>query len=316
MEFFKANARFAFMGTRKMWYALSAFLILGSLVSLATRGLNYGIDFTGGTAVELNFPTEPNLDQIRRGLEARGYVEPQVQNFGSTRDVMVRLPPPDLQPNSKRSSAAMRTDVEAVAKSLVPGAEVRRVEVVGPQVGKELRSAALWSLVATMIGIFLYVAWRFHNWRLPAGAILAALHDPIIVLGFFSVSWMQFDLAVVAAILAVIGYSLNDTVVVFDRIRERFQADKRATAFDILDQSINQTLSRTIMTSATTLIVVVVLWLLGGPVLLGFSTALIIGVVVGTYSSIYVASAVALDTGLKFEHLFPRDDKKAIDAMP
>lgn len=316
MEFFKPDSRFAFMGTRKLWYALSALLILGSLVSLAVRGLNYGIDFTGGTAIELNFPAEPNLDQIRRGLEARGYVEPQVQNFGSTRDVMVRLPPPDTQRDSKRSSGAMRADVEAVAKSLAPGAQVRRVEVVGPQVGKELRSAALWSLVATMIGIFLYVAWRFHNWRLPAGAILAALHDPIIVLGFFSVSWMQFDLAVVAAILAVIGYSLNDTVVVFDRIRERFQADKRAKAADILDQSINQTLSRTIMTSATTLIVVVVLWLLGGPVLLGFSTALLIGIVVGTYSSIYVASAVALDTGLKFEHLFPRDDKKAIDAMP
>jgi preprotein translocase subunit SecF len=312
MEFFKANTRFAFMGTRKLWYGISAALILASLLSLATRGLNLGIDFTGGTTIEVAFPADPNLDRMRQELTAKGYAEPQVQNFGSTRDILVRLPPPD----AKHSSNTMRADVESVAASLDPNAKVRRVEIVGPQVGKELRSSALWSLVFTMVFIFVYVVFRFHNWRLPLGAILAALHDPIIVLGFFSITWMPFDLSVVAAILAVVGYSLNDTVVVFDRIRERFQADKRATAGAILDQSINQTLSRTIMTSATTLIVVVVLFLLGGPVLLGFSTALIIGIVVGTYSSIYIASAVALDTGLRFEHLFPRDDKKAIDAMP
>ena len=210
----------------------------------------------------------------------------------------------------------MRADVEAVALAFNKTAEVRRVEVVGPQVGKDLRNSAIWSLVYTMVFIFVYVVFRFHNWRLPLGAILAALHDPIIVLGFFSVTGMPFDLSVVAAVLAVIGYSLNDTVVVFDRIRERFHAEKRVAAIDILNQSINQTLSRTIMTSATTLIVVVVLFLLGGPVLLGFSTALIIGIVVGTYSSIYIASAVALDTGLRFEHLFPREDRKVIDAMP
>ena len=312
MEFFKSNTRFAFMGTRKLWYGISAALIVASLLSLAIRGLNLGIDFTGGTTIEVNFPADPNLDRIRQALTAKGYVEPQVQNFGSTRDILIRLPPPD----AKRSSNTMRADVAEVALTLAPQAEVRRVEVVGPQVGKELRSSALWSLVFTMVFIFFYVVFRFHNWRLPLGAILAALHDPIIVLGFFSVTWLPFDLSVVAAVLAVIGYSLNDTVVVFDRIRERFQADKRLAAADILNQSINQTLSRTIMTSATTLIVVVVLFLLGGPVLLGFSTALIVGIVVGTYSSIYIASAVALDTGLRFEHLFPRDDKKAIDAMP
>jgi preprotein translocase subunit SecF len=312
MEFFKPNTRFTFMGTRKLWYGLSAALILGSLLSLGIRGLNLGIDFTGGTTIEVNFPVEPSLDQIRQGLVARGYVEPQVQNFGSTRDILVRLPPPDKTKDSK----TMRADVEAVALAFNKSAEVRRLEVVGPQVGKDLRNSAIWSLIYTMVFIFVYVVFRFHNWRLPLGAILAALHDPIIVLGFFSVTGMPFDLSVVAAVLAVIGYSLNDTVVVFDRIRERFHAEKRVAALDILDQSINQTLSRTIMTSATTLIVVVVLFLLGGPVLLGFSTALIIGIVVGTYSSIYIASAVALDTGLRFEHLFPREDRKAIDAMP
>ncbi len=312
MEFFKPNTRVAFMGKRKLWYGLSGALILGSLLSLGFRGLNLGIDFTGGTTIEVNFPVEPNLDQIRQGLVARGYVEPQVQNFGSTRDILVRLPPPDKVKDSK----TMRGDVEAVALAFSKSAEVRRVEVVGPQVGKDLRNSAIWSLVYTMVFIFVYVVFRFHNWRLPLGAILAALHDPIIVLGFFSVTGMAFDLSVVAAVLAVIGYSLNDTVVVFDRIRERFHAEKRVAALDILNQSINQTLSRTIMTSATTLIVVVVLFLLGGPVLLGFSTALIIGIVVGTYSSIYIASAVALDTGLRFEHLFPREDRKVIDAMP
>ena len=312
MEFFKPNTRVAFMGKRKLWYGLSGALILGSLLSLGFRGLNLGIDFTGGTTIEVNFPVEPNLDQIRQGLVARGYVEPQVQNFGSTRDILVRLPPPDKVKDSK----TMRGDVEAVALAFSKSAEVRRVEVVGPQVGKDLRNSAIWSLVYTMVFIFVYVVFRFHNWRLPLGAILAALHDPIIVLGFFSVTGMAFDLSVVAAVLAVIGYSLNDTVVVFDRIRERFHAEKRVATLDILNQSINQTLSRTIMTSATTLIVVVVLFLLGGPVLLGFSTALIIGIVVGTYSSIYIASAVALDTGLRFEHLFPREDRKVIDAMP
>jgi preprotein translocase subunit SecF len=312
MEFFSSKTRFAFMGTRKAWYVLSAVLILASLISLATRGLNLAIDFTGGTSIEVNFPADPNLDQIRKALEARGYAEPQVQNFGSTRDILVRLPPPD----AKKSSRAMREDVEAAVKSLAPQAQVRRVEVVGPQVGGELRSAAIQSLIWTMVFIFIYVFIRFHNWRLPVGAILAALHDPIMVLGFFSLTQLPFDLSVVAAILAVIGYSLNDTVVVFDRIRERFQADKRLAPQEILDQSINQTLSRTIMTSATTLIVVVVLFFLGGPVLAGFSTALIIGIVVGTYSSIYIASAVALDLGLRFEHLFPRENKKAIDAMP
>jgi preprotein translocase subunit SecF len=312
MEFFKSDARYPFMGSRKRWYALSVALILASLISLAVRGLNLGIDFTGGTNIEVAFPIEPSLDKIRQGLEERGYKEPQAQTFGTATNVMVRLPPPDKPENSK----LMRDDVEAVVRSIATNATVQRVEVVGPQVGAELRSSAIWSLVFTMVFIFVYVFWRFNNWRLPVGAILAALHDPIIVLGFFSITWMPFDLSVIAAVLAVIGYSLNDTVVVFDRIRERFHIDKRVEPFTILDQSINQTLSRTIMTSATTLIVVVVLFLFGGPVLQGFSTALIIGIVVGTYSSIYIASAVALDFGLRFEHMFPRENRKAIDAMP
>jgi preprotein translocase subunit SecF len=311
MEFFKPNSNFRFMGARKAWYAASAVLIIASLVSLATRGLNLGVDFTGGVTVEASFPGTAAIEPVRAALEKSGFVEPQVQNFGSSRDIAIRLPPPKGE-----TSAQIRTRLEAALRSVDSKVEVRRLEVVGPQVGAELARAAWQSLLATVILIFIYVAIRFHTLKLGTGAILAALHDPIIVLGFFSVTSMPFDLAVVAALLAVIGYSLNDTVVVFDRIRERFEANKRMEPAQVIDQSLNQTLSRTIMTSFTTLIVVIVLLFLGGPVLLGFSTALTIGILVGTYSSIYIAASVALDMGLKSEDLFPTTRKAAIDELP
>jgi preprotein translocase subunit SecF len=193
------------------------------------------------------------------------------------------------------------------------GAQVVQLDVVGPQVGNELRMSAIWALFFTMLGIFLYIAFRFHTWRLSLGAIFAVLHDPILVLGFFSITQLSFDLAVVAAILAVVGYSLNDTVVVFDRIRERFETNRRAAPNLVLDQSINQTLSRTIMTKVVTSIVVVALLFLGGPVLKGFSAALLIGIIAGTYSSIYISSAFALDCGLTAEHIFPTVRKTAFD---
>lgn len=311
MEFFKASSNFNFMGLRKAWYGLSAVLVIASLVSLGVRGLNLGVDFTGGVTIEAAFPGTAPIEVVRAGLEKEGFVEPQVQNFGSSRDVAIRLPPPDRQ-----TSDQVRQRVDRVLKSVDAKVELRRVEVVGPQVGQDLRTAAWQSLLATLVLIFIYVFIRFHTIKLSTGAIIAAMHDPIIVLGFFSWTWLPFDLAVVAAVLAVIGYSLNDTVVVFDRIRERFEANKRLSAAQVLDQSVNQTLSRTIMTSLTTLIVVVVLLLLGGPVLLGFSWALVIGILVGTYSSIYVAAAVALDMGLKAEDLFPIARKAAIDDLP
>jgi len=311
MEFFKSSSNFNFMGLRKAWYALSTVLVVASLVSLGIRGLNLGVDFTGGVTIEAAFPGTASIDRIRAGLEKAGFVEPQVQNFGSSRDVAIRLPPPDGQ-----TSDQVRQRVEKVLKAVDAKVELRRVEVVGPQVGQDLRTAAWQSLLATLVLIFIYVFIRFHTIKLSTGAIIAAMHDPIIVLGFFSWTWLPFDLAVVAAVLAVIGYSLNDTVVVFDRIRERFEANKRLEPAKVLDQSVNQTLSRTIMTSLTTLIVVVVLLLLGGPVLLGFSWALVVGILVGTYSSIYVAAAVALDMGLKAEDLFPIAKRAALDDMP
>jgi preprotein translocase subunit SecF len=312
MEFFKPNTKFNFMAARRKWYVLSAVLIIASLGSLLFRGLNLGIDFTGGITVQANFSAPPDLALLEKDLVATGFAEPQVQNFGSSRDVAIRLPP--AKANEKADDIRARA-LAAIVK-LDPKAEIRSFEVVGPQVGAELRNAAILSLGATIALIFIYLVLRFHTVKLSTGAILAALHDPILVLGFFSWTWLTFDLSVVAAILAVIGYSLNDTVVVFDRIRERFEANRRSPSADIIDQSLNQTLSRTIMTSATTMIVVVVLLLRGGPVLQGFSAALVVGIIVGTYSSIYIASAVALDMGLTAENIFPSVKKNAVDELP
>ncbi len=311
MEFFKKKTNFPFMGTRKIWYGLSILLVSISLASLWFRGLNLPVDFTGGVTLEAQFPSEPNLDRIRSAVEKAGFAEAQVQNFGSSRDISIRLPPqPSLSP------AEIRSRVDGALLAIEPNVKLSKVDIVGPQVGAELRDSSVWALIATVILIFIYVALRFNTLKLSVGAIIAALHDPILVLGFFSLTQMQFDLAVVAAILAVIGYSLNDTVVVFDRIRECFVANKRATPVEVLDEAVNSTLSRTVMTSVTTLIVVVVLYVLGGPALQGFSAAIIVGVIVGTYSSIYIAGAIALDLGLTAESLFPTRKKLAIDDMP
>jgi preprotein translocase subunit SecF len=310
MEFFHRATNFPFMSTRKVWYGLSIALILISIVSLVTRGLNLGVDFTGGVTVQAGFPAAVNRDAVNSALVRAGYPDPQVTIFGTSRDIAIRLPP------TKENTEAVRSKIEQILRSVDAGAEIRQVEVIGPQVGGELLKSAWEALAATLLLIFGYIALRFHTWRLSFGAILAVLHDPILVLGAFSLSRTTFDLTVVAAILAVIGYSLNDTVVVFDRIRERFQGSRRLQPVLVLDQSINQTLSRTIMTKVVTLIVVVALYVLGGPVLRGFSEALIIGILAGTYSSIYISSAVALDCGLKAEHLLPASVKHPVDSMP
>ncbi|HVO47690.1 MAG TPA: protein translocase subunit SecF [Steroidobacteraceae bacterium] len=311
MEFFKNQTNFPFMATRKVWYTLSAVLMIASVVSFATRGLNLAIDFTGGVSAEATFAQAADVDAVRSKLAAAGFKEPQVQNFGSSRDIAIRLPPdPSLNPTEVRSR------LETALHSVDASAQVKQLDVVGPQVGNELKSSATWALASTLALIFLYIAFRFHTWRLSLGAILAVIHDPVLVLGIFSVTQTSFDLAVVAAILAVIGYSLNDTVVVFDRIRERLEANRRLAPDVVLDQSINQTLSRTIMTKVVTSIVVVALLFLGGPVLRGFSEALMIGIIAGTYSSIYISSAIALDCGLTAEHVFPSVKKTALDHLP
>ena len=310
MEFFSHQTSYPFMATRKVWYTLSAVLMVASIVSFFTRGLNLGLDFTGGVSAKVTFAQAANVDDLRSKLAAAGFREPGVQNFGSSRDVVIRLPP---DPSQKE--ATIRAKLETVIKSIDTTAQVPQLEVVGPQVGNELRTSAIEALAFTLFFIFIYIAFRFHTWRLSLGAILAVMHDPILVIGIFSVFQTEFDLPVVAAILAVIGYSLNDTVVVFDRIRERFETNRRLDSALVLDQSINQTLSRTIMTKVVTSIVVVALLFLGGPVLKGFSEALMIGIIAGTYSSIYISSAIALDFGLTAEHVFP-SVRKELDETP
>jgi preprotein translocase subunit SecF len=310
VEFFHRATNFPFMSTRKLWYALSALMVLVSAGSLALRGLNLGVDFTGGVTAQATFSATANRDAVVSALRQAGYVDPQVTLFGSPRDVAIRLPP------AKLTTEAVRTRLEQILQLQDPKVQIGSVEVIFPQVGAELLKSAWEGMLGALVLIFAYIALRFHTWRLSSGAILAVLHDPILVFGVFSLTHTPFDLTVVAAVLAVIGYSLNDTVVVFDRIRERFHVAKRLEPVVVLDQSINQTLSRTIMTKVVTLIVVVALYALGGPVLRGFSEALIIGILAGTYSSIYISSAVALDLGLKAEHVLPPPVRRQADDTP
>ena len=310
MEFFHKKTSFPFMATRKVWYTLSAILMVGSFASFYLKGLNFAIDFTGGVSVEAEFPKSVSTESVRNVVVAAGFHDPQVSYLGSTRDVKV-----DLQPTGKTADQ-LRPVFLAALGNVDPGVKITNLEVVGPQVGDELRNAAITSLAVTLVLIGLYIIFRFHTWRLSLGAIFAVLHDPILVLGVFSVTQTKFDLAVVAAILAVIGYSLNDTVIVFDRIRENFEKNRRLPPDQTLDNAINQTLSRTIMTKVVTSIVVVALLVLGGESLRGFSEALLIGILAGTYSSIYISSSIALSFGLKAEHVFPPVSKDPIDEMP
>lgn len=312
MEFFSHQTNYPFMATRRVWYGLSAILIIASIVMLFTRGLNLAIDFTGGVSAQASFPAAVDLGAVRTQLAAAGFHDEQVQNVGgSARKIAVRLPP-----QGKISSQTVHDRLQTALQAVNPGATVQQLTVVGPEVGSQLETSAGWALFFTLVLIFGYIAFRFHTWRLSLGAILAVLHDPILVLGWFAASQTSFDLPVVAAVLAVIGYSLNDTVVVFDRIRERFESNRRLAPNIVLDQSINQTLSRTVMTKFVTSIVVVALLVLGGPVLKGFSEALLIGILAGTYSSIYISSAVALECGLTAEHIFPSVKKTALDHLP
>ena len=312
MEFFHKVTRFPFMNTRKVWYGLSAFLIVGSLVLVGVRGLNLGIDFTGGVVVETNFPQAPNLEQLRAALGKAGVAGAQLQAFGSSRDIRVRLPP---DPNAKGDQLGAR--ILSVFTTVDPGARVQSTSVVGPQVGQELFVKGAWALVATVILIAIYALMRF-TFKLALGAILAVLHDPICVIGFFAVSQMTFDITAISAILAVIGYSLNDTVIVFDRVRERARTARKLTIAQVIDESINQTLSRTLMTKLVTLLVVVALLIFGGETLHAFSAALVIGIVAGTYSSIYISAALALDFGLRSDDLLERKMTKPeeVDGLP
>ena len=311
MEFFHKVTKYPFMHTRKVWYGVSSVAILASIVLLFVHGLNLGIDFTGGVVLEFAYPKTANIERTRNALAEAGFHEAQVQNFGDERSVAVRLLPTAGQDVNQVSKS-----VTDALKKTDPEVELRRAEVVGPQVGEELTNQGGLAILFTFVLIGIYTWWRFQ-WKMGISAIVATLHDPLIILGFFAVTDIPFDLAVLAAILAVIGYSLNDTVVVFDRVRENFHSMRRASSEEIMDASINQTLSRTIITSGATLLVVVVLLIEGGETLRGFSWALTIGILVGTYSSIYVAGALALDMKLSAHDLLEaKKDTSELDAIP
>ncbi len=304
--------QFNFMGGRKIAMTFSTLLILISLGSLFTRGLNVGIDFTGGTVIELGYPQTVDLQPIRDTLAKAGYGDAIVQHFGSAKEVLVRLAPREGQDKAEVSSQV----IELLRQQAGADIQVRRVDFVGPQVGEELREDGGLAVLYALIAILIYVSLRFE-YRFSLGAVAALIHDVIITLGVFSILQLEFDLSVLAAILAVIGYSLNDTIVVFDRIRENFRKLRKKTPIEVVNISINETLSRTLMTSMTTLLVLFSLYLFGGEVIASFALALIIGVFVGTYSSIYVASSTALMMGISRIDLMPpeKSDNEA-DARP
>jgi len=285
--------KFDFMGLRKPAMILSATLILISVVSLASLKLNVGIDFTGGSVIEIGYQQAVELQPIRNALETSGFGDAIVQHFGSAKDVLIRLVPKVDQDKAEISSQI----IDVLNQASESRIDVRRVDFVGPQVGEELTEDGGLAVLYALIAILIYVSVRFE-YRFSLGAVAALIHDVVITLGVFSLLQLDFNLSVVAAILAVIGYSLNDTIVVFDRVRENFRKIRKKTSEEITNISINQTISRTLMTSFTTLLVLLSLFLLGGEVIHSFALALIIGVLVGTYSSIYVATTSALALGI------------------
>ena len=303
------NFNIDFMGARRVAVAFSAVVIAASLVSLVARGLNFGLDFTGGDLLELTYEGEADLADIRAALNEEGFENPLVQNFGTTSDVLVRLP---LQAESEEGDTRAR--VLAALQARDATVELRRADFVGPQVGEELTERGGLAMLIALVLIFVYVMLRFR-WKFAAGTISALVHDVIVVVGFFSIFGFGFDLTILAAILATIGYSLNDTIVVFDRIRENFRLMRRGSAVEVINRSINQMLGRTMITSFTTLLVLICLFLLGGETVSGFALALIVGVVVGTYSSIYVASASALALNVSPADLIP-PKREEIDSLP
>ncbi len=301
------QTNFDFMKRRALALTVSAALMATAVGSLFTQGLNFGIDFTGGTLIELGYQQTADLDAIREQLAGANIGESVVQNFGTSRDVLVRIAATEGLDSADLSSKVLEE---------LPNAEMRRVEFVGPQVGEELTEQGGLAMLYALFGILIYVSIRFE-WRFALGAVAALVHDVVVVVGVFSLTQLSFDLPVLAAVLAVIGYSLNDTIVVFDRIRENFRKVRKGSSVDVVNKSLNQTLARTLVTSLTTLIVLFALFFIGGKLIHSFAAALIVGVVIGTYSSMYVASTTALALGITKADLMPVQKEGAvIDQRP
>ncbi len=300
MQILQLKDTVAFMSYRKAALLLSIVLMLASVVSLATNKLNFGLDFTGGTLIEVGFEQTADLNKIRAIMEANGFDDAVVKFYGSSRDVVIRL--------ATREGVKAEMLGNQVLDILQAGTgvtiDMRRIEFVGASVGDELAEQGGLAMLTALICILVYVAFRFE-WRFALGSVIALFHDVLLTLGLFSVLQLEFDLTVLAAILAVIGYSLNDTIVVSDRIRENFRKVRVGTPEEIINISLTQTLSRTVITSITTLLVLAALFFQGGALIHGFATALLLGVFVGTYSSVYVASSVALALGISKEDLIP-----------
>ncbi len=305
MEFFKPDTNIDFMGLRKLAAVISVVVCVASLVVLGMKGLNWGLEFTGGTEVKVAYSEPANLNLIRQALTKAGFDDITVQTYGTSKNVLMRM---------RGHQNLKKKTIGDEIMSALPGSTLLSVDYIGPQVGKELATNGALALFIAMLGTAVYVALRFE-YRFAVSAAVALLHDPIIILGVFSYFQMEFDLISLAAILTIIGYSLNDTIVVFDRVRENFRKHRKFSPSEIVNMSVNQTLSRTIITSGLTLLAVLALFFYGGQTLHGFATGLLIGIVVGTYSSIYVAGALAVVLGLDRQNFLPQN-KEALDNRP
>lgn len=309
MRFFTRVPNIDFMGPRKLGLVLSAVLTVAALLLVAVRGLNLGVDFTGGVLVEVEYPQAVELESVRSDLAAAGYERAVVQFFGSSTAVLIRMPPEE-----NASSAEVSTNVLQALHADERGVSLRRIEFVGPQLGEELAEKGGLALLTAFAGIMIYIMFRFE-WKFAVGAVAALIHDAVMMLGFLALVWVEFDITTLAAILALIGYSLNETIVIFDRVRENLMNQRRAEILDVVNLSVNQTLMRSVITHLTTLLVLFALLFLGGPSVHSFSLAMIFGVLVSLYSSIYISTNLAVVMGLKREDLLPPEDEE-IDELP
>jgi preprotein translocase subunit SecF len=304
MEFFRISRDIPFMRHALVLNAISLITFLAAVAFLLFRGLHFSIEFTGGTVMEVAYPQAAEVQKVRDLVGTLGFTEVQVQNFGTSRDVMIRL-----SPDKGTTSAQQSEKVMAALKATEPGVELRRVEFVGPQVGKELATDGALALLFVIVGIMIYLAFRFE-WKFSVAAIVANLHDVIIILGFFAAFQWEFSLSVLAAVLAVLGYSVNESVVIFDRIRETFRKQRKMDTVQVIDHAITSTISRTMITHGSTLMMVLAMLFFGGPTLHYFALALAIGICFGIYSSVFVAAAIAMWLGVKREDLIKPVKKK------
>jgi preprotein translocase subunit SecF len=310
MEFLKEVPKIRFMALRRWWYALSALVVVASVALVLVRGLNLTVDFTGGLVFELGFSQPIDLEEARAALRAGGIEEFQVRTYGTASELEVRLPPAGTGEASAHADRAV-----GALRSLDPAVELKRTESVGPQVSRQLGEQAALAVLMTLLLVLIYIALRFR-WRFGIGSLVASLHDPIVATGAIALLGIPFDLNVVAALLTILGYSVNDTVVIFDRIRELFPKMRKAEPAEVIDRAINETLARTIIVAGCALSSVIFLAVLGGETLRGFAVALAIGIVIGTYSSIYVAGAIALDLGASARDFMPPEKRGDVDDLP